>query len=101
MRDTSNSSATSRVIRSVSASMVSSMRRFWSSENRSQRRSSVDVKPLTLVSGDRSSCATVEMSAEVFCSARRRALASRSVMITCCTGPRGTWRTSDAVRKTS
>ena len=59
----SSSSVISRVTRSASASMVSIMRRFWSSVNRSQRRSSVEEKPLTEVSGERSSCATVEISA--------------------------------------
>ena len=37
----------SRVTRSASASIVSSMSRFWSSVNRSQLRSRVEENPLT------------------------------------------------------
>ena len=56
----SSSSVISRVTRSASASTVSSISRFWSSVNRSHLASSVAVKPLTLVSGERSSWATVD-----------------------------------------
>ena len=59
----SSSSVISRVTRSASASMVSIMSRFCSSVNRSHRRSRVVEKPLTEVSGERSSWATVEISA--------------------------------------
>ena len=72
IRETSSSSVMSRVTRSASASIVSIISRFCSSVNRSQRRSSVDEKPLTDVSGERSSWATVEISAACSASARRR-----------------------------
>ena len=67
----------SRVTRSASASIVSSISRFWSSVNRSHRRSRVEEKPFTEVSGERSSWATVEMTAAFSASARRRYIASR------------------------
>ena len=78
MRETSSSSVISRVTRSASASIVSSISRFCSSVNRSQRRSRVEVKPFTEVSGERSSWATVEMTAAWSASARRRYAVSRS-----------------------
>ena len=83
----------SRVTRSASASMVSSMSRFWSSLNRSQLRSSVDEKPLTPVSGERSSCATEVRSTELSFSARRRLSASRTPRTTVLTGAPRSGRT--------
>ena len=62
----------SLVTRSASALTVSSMTRFWSSVNRLHLASSVAVKPLTLVSGERSSCATVETSSARLRSSRAR-----------------------------
>ena len=76
----------SRVTRSASASIVSIIRRFWSSVKRSQRRSRVEENPLTEVSGERSSWATVEMRAAWLASARRRCSASRSTTTTRFTG---------------
>ena len=73
----------SLVTRSASALTVSSMTRFWSSVNRCHLASRVAVKPLTLVSGERSSCATVETrsarlrSSRARCSAPRRLITRR------------------------
>ncbi len=70
--DTSSSSVISLVTRSASALTVSSMTRFWSSVNRYHLASSVAVNPLTLVSGERSSCATVETRSARLRSSRAR-----------------------------
>ena len=78
MREMSSSSAMSRVTRLASASTVSSISRFWSSVNRSHLASRVAVKPLTEVSGERSSCATVAISSAWLRSVRRRASVPRS-----------------------
>ena len=74
IREMSSSSAISRVTRSASASTVSSISRFWSSVNRSHLASSVAVKPLTEVSGERSSWATVAISSAWLRSVRRAGL---------------------------
>ena len=79
IRDTSSSSVISRVTRSASALTVSSITRFWSSVNRVHLASSVAVKPLTLVSGERSSWATVETRSARLRSSRARCCAPRSV----------------------
>ena len=89
----SSSSAISRVTRSASESTVSSISRFWSSVNRSHLLSRVAVKPLTLVSGERSSCATVAISSACARSVRRRASVPRSATTTRRTGPRAHSRT--------
>ena len=68
----SSSSVISRVTRSASALTVSSISRFWSSLKRSHLASRVAVKPLTLVSGERSSWATVETSSARLSSSRAR-----------------------------
>ena len=60
----------SRDTRSASVSIVSIMNRFCSSVNFSHPRSRVAEKPLTEVSGERSSWAIVEISAAWSCSAR-------------------------------
>ena len=101
MRETSSSSVISRVTRSASASMVSIISRFWSSVKRSHRRSSVEEKPFTDVSGDRSSWATVEMTAAFSASARRRYAASRIRMLTRLTGWLRPGRRYFAVTRTS
>ena len=67
----------SRVTRSASAFTVSSMIFFCSSVNLSHLASSVAVNPLTLVSGERSSWATVETRSARLRSARSRASVSR------------------------
>ena len=89
IREASSSSVISRVTRSASASIVSSMRRFWSSVNRSQLRSRVEENPLTPVSGERSSWATVVSRAALSASARRRPSASRRPSTTARTGSPG------------
>jgi hypothetical protein len=66
--------------------MVCSISRFSSSVNRPHRRSRVEENPLTEVSGERSSWATVEISAALLASARRRASASRMATMTEVTG---------------
>ena len=73
IRETSSSSLISRVTRSASALTVASMTFFCSSLNRSHLASSVAVKPFTLVSGERSSCATVETRSARLRSCRSRA----------------------------
>ncbi len=78
IRLTSSRSVSSRVTRSASAFTVSSMIFFWASGKRSQRASSVAVNPLTLVSGDRSSWATVLTRSARLRSVRSRARSSRS-----------------------
>ncbi len=83
----------SRVTRSASASTVSSISRFWSSVKRSHLASRVAVKPLTEVSGERSSCATVAISSAWLRSVLRRASVSRRVTTTRRTGPVGRVRT--------
>ena len=88
MRPMSSSSVISRVTRSASASTVSSMRRFWASVNRSHLASSVAVNPLTLVSGERSSWATLATSSARLISSRSRARVSRRPTTTRRTGPR-------------
>ena len=93
MRDTSSSSVISRVTRSASALTVSSMTRFWSSLNRDHLASSVAVKPLTDVSGARSSCATVETSSARLRSSRARCCAPRRVITRRRTGPERSSRT--------
>ena len=70
----------SLVTRSASALTVSSMTFFWSSVNRGHLASRVAVKPLTLVSGERSSCATVETRSARLRSSRIRCSAPRSVI---------------------
>ena len=81
--DTSSSSVISLVTRSASALTVSSMTRFWSSVNLGHLASSVAVNPFTLVSGERSSWATVETrsarlrSSRIRCSVPRRVIAIR------------------------
>ena len=91
--DTSSSSVISRVTRSASALTVSSMTRFWSSVNRLHLASSVAVNPLTEVSGERSSCATVETSSARLRSSRARCCAPRRVMTRRRTGPERPSRT--------
>ncbi len=76
----------SRVTRSASASTVSSISFFWSSVNRSHLASRVAVKPLTEVSGERSSWATVAISSAWLRSVRRRASVSRRETTTRRTG---------------
>ncbi len=92
IRETSSKSETSLVTRSASASMVSMMSRFCSSVNRSQRRSKVEEKPLTEVSGERNSCASVDSSAAWSRSARWRATAPRRATTTRSTGSLGAER---------
>ena len=87
MRATSSSSAISRVNRSASLSTASSIRRRWSSVNRSHLFSSVEVNPLTPVSGDRSSWATVAIRSACSRSARSRASVPRKHTTTRSTGP--------------
>lgn len=89
----SSSSAISRVTRLASASTVSSISRFWSSVNRSHLASSVAVNPLTDVSGERSSWATVAISSAWLRSVRRRASVPRRQTTTRRTGPVGRSRT--------
>ena len=86
MRATSSSSAISRVSRSASALTVSSIIFFWSSLSLSHLDSSVATKPLTPVSGERSSWATVATRSERSRSSRSRARAERSDTATCRTG---------------
>ena len=83
----------SRVTRSASALTVSSMTRFWSSLNRDHLASSVAVNPLTDVSGERSSCATVETSSARLRSSRARCCAPRRVITRRRTGPERLSRT--------
>ena len=78
----SSSSVISRVTRSASALTVSSISRFWSSLKRSHFASRVAVKPLTLVSGERSSWATVETSSARLSSSRARCRVPRSATTT-------------------
>ena len=87
IRDTSSSSVISLVTRSASELTVSSMTSFWSSVNRGHLASSVAVKPLTLVSGERSSWATVETRSARPRSARARCCAPRSVIVSRRTAP--------------
>ena len=82
MRETSSSSVMSLVTRSASLLTVSSMTRFCSSVKRSHLASMVAVKPLTLVSGERSSWATVETRSARLRSSRARAPPSRRVIVT-------------------
>ena len=70
----------SRVTRSASALTVSSITRFWSSVNRVHLASSVAVKPFTLVSGDRSSWATVETRSARLRSRRTRCCVPRRLI---------------------
>ncbi len=64
--------------RSASALTAASIARFCGSASRSHLASSVEVKPLTVVSGERISCATVETRSAWSRSARRRARVSRN-----------------------
>ena len=89
MREMSSSSAISRVTRLASASTVSSISFFWSSVKRSHFASSVAVKPLTEVSGERSSCATVAISSAWLRSVRRRASVPRRPTTRRSSGPVG------------
>lgn len=91
----------SRVTRSASASTVSSISRFWSSVNLSHLARRVAVKPLTEVSGDLSSWATVAISSAWLRSVRRRASVSRRATTTRWTGPVGRVRTYCAETRTS
>ena len=77
----------SRVTRSASALTVSSMTRFWSSVNLVHLASSVAVKPFTLVSGERSSCATVVTRSAWLRSSRARCWPPRKLITRHCSGP--------------
>ena len=79
----------SRVSRSVSVWTDCMISRFWSSLNLSQRARRVPVNPLTPVSGERSSWATVATRSERSRSSRLRARADRSETVTCVTGSLG------------
>ena len=85
-------SVINRVTRSASALTVWSMSFFWSSLKRSHFASNVAVNPLTLVSGERSSCATVEISSARLSSSRARCRVPRTATTTPITGPRGSSR---------
>ena len=101
MRATSRSSAISRASRSASALTVSSISLRWSSLSLSQRLSSAWTKPLTPVSGERSSWATVATRSDRSRSSRARPRPLRSPTAMPTTGPSGSLRTSLAVVSTS
>jgi hypothetical protein len=101
MRATSSSSAISRVSRSASTFTVSSIIFFWASLSLSHFDSNVDTKPLTPVSGERSSWATVATRSERSRSRRSRARAERNETATCRTGRCGASRTMRAVTRSS
>ena len=101
IRATSSSSAISRVSRSASTLTVSSIIFFWSSLSLSHLDSSVATKPLTPVSGERSSWATVATRSERSRSSRSRARAERIDTATRDTGCLGLSRRMRAVMSTS
>ena len=72
-RETSRSSVRIRVTRSASSLIARSISSLMSSFRRSQRSSSVFVKPLIVVSGERISCETVAMSSIALSSRSSRA----------------------------
>ena len=86
IRATSSSSAISRLSRSASALTVLSMSFFCSSLSLSQRLSRACTKPLTPVSGERSSWATVATRSERSRSSRARPRPERSTTTTRSTG---------------
>jgi hypothetical protein len=79
IRATSSSSAISRLNRSASEWTVVSISFFWSSLSLSQRLISAWTKPLTPVSGERSSWATVATRSDRSRSSRARPRPERSV----------------------
>ncbi len=101
MRATSSSSAISRLSRSASALTVCSISFFWSSLSLSQRLRSACTKPLTPVSGERSSWATVATRSERSRSSRARPRPDRSVTARPVTGPPGPARSTRAATSTS
>ncbi len=101
MRATSSSSVISRESRSASACTVLSISFFCSSLSRSHLLSSVETKPLTPVSGERSSWATVATRSERSRSSRARPRPERITSATLSTGPNRTGRLIRPVTSTS
>ena len=101
MRATSSSSVISRDSRSESACTVVSISFFCSSLSRSHLLSSVETKPLTPVSGERSSWATVATRSDRSRSSRARPRPERITSATLSTGPKRTGRLIRPVTSTS
>ena len=100
-RATSSSSVISRLSRSASAWTVVSMSSFCSSLSRVQRLSIAWTKPLTPVSGDRSSWATAATRSDRSRSRRARPRPERTDMATPVGGPSGRSRRIRAVTRHS
>ena len=100
-RATSSSSVISRLSRSASAWTVVSMSSFCSSLSRVQRLSIACTKPLTPVSGERSSWATAATRSERSRSRRARPRPERTDTATPIAGPSGASRWIRAVTRHS